>query len=142
MYKMGFSNSDTCTQCTQNTADTYFHALWLCTPVNQFWATITQKLSSILDCEIPHSPNVCLISDLTLKAIADIHSQPTLAAIAIAKKTILVHWKDKKALNIIHWLNLLTEHISLEKISATRKKQLDSFKEKWSPFIKALNINL
>uniref|UniRef100_A0A3P8SX07 Reverse transcriptase zinc-binding domain-containing protein n=1 Tax=Amphiprion percula TaxID=161767 RepID=A0A3P8SX07_AMPPE len=65
LYKMGFSRSDTCTQCTQNMTDTYFHALWLCTPVYQFWVTITQKLSNILDCGIPHSPNVCLIGDLT-----------------------------------------------------------------------------
>uniref|UniRef100_A0A3Q1CLT5 Reverse transcriptase domain-containing protein n=1 Tax=Amphiprion ocellaris TaxID=80972 RepID=A0A3Q1CLT5_AMPOC len=142
LYKMGFSRSDTCTQCTQNMTDTYFHALWLCTPVYQFWVTITQKLSNILDCGIPHSPNVCLIGDLTQTALPDIHIQPTLAAIAIAKKTILVNWKDKKALNITHWLNLLTEHISLERISAIRKNQLDSFKEKWSPFIKSININL
>uniref|UniRef100_A0AAQ5ZBJ0 Reverse transcriptase domain-containing protein n=1 Tax=Amphiprion ocellaris TaxID=80972 RepID=A0AAQ5ZBJ0_AMPOC len=142
LYKMGFSRSDTCTQCTQNMTDTYFHALWLCTPVYQFWVTITQKLSNILDCGIPHSPTVCLIGDLTQTALPDIHIQPTLAAIAIAKKTILVNWKDKKALNIIHWLNLLTEHISLERISAIRKNQLDSFKEKWSPFIKSININL
>ena len=92
---MGFSHSDI---GTQNTADTYFHALWLCSPVYQFWATVTQKLSSILDCKIPQSPNLCLVGDLTLTALPDIQFQPTLAALAIAKKTILVNWKDKKAL--------------------------------------------
>ena len=142
LYKMGFSHSDICTQCTQNTADTYFHALWLCSPVYQFWETVTQKLSSILGCRIPQSPNLCLIGDLTTTTLPDIQYQPTLAALAIAKKTILVNWKDKKALNITHWLNLLAEHISLEKISATKKKQLASFTEKWSPFISSLNINL
>ena len=142
LYKMGFSQTDICTQCTQNTADTYFHALWLCTPVYQFWSTVTQKLSNILDCRIPQSPNLCLIGDLSLTALPHMQVQPTLAALTIAKKTILVNWKDKKALNITHWLNLLTEHISLEKISATRKNQLVSFTEKWSPFIRSLNINL
>ncbi len=29
MYRMSFSHSDMCTQCTQNTADDYVHALWL-----------------------------------------------------------------------------------------------------------------
>ena len=142
LFKMGFSHTDICTQCTQNTSDTYFHAVWLCTPVYQFWLTVTQKLSNILDCRIPQSPNLCLIGDISSTAISNTQVQPTLAALSIAKKTILVNWKDKKALNITHWLNLLTEHISFEKISATRKKQLVSFTKKWSPFIRSLNINL
>ena len=142
LYKMGFSQSDTCTQCTLNTSDTYFHALWLCSPVYQFWASVTDKLSSILDCRIPQSPNLCLIGDLTITPLTDNLFQPTLAALTIAKKTILVNWKDNKVLNINHWLNLLTEHISLEKISANRKNPLKSFREKWSPFIRSLNLNL
>uniref|UniRef100_A0A8C5HQA3 Reverse transcriptase domain-containing protein n=1 Tax=Gouania willdenowi TaxID=441366 RepID=A0A8C5HQA3_GOUWI len=32
MHKMGFSATDICSQCTQNTADSYLHALWLCSP--------------------------------------------------------------------------------------------------------------
>lgn len=133
LYKMGFSHSDICTQCTLNTSDTYFHAFWLCSPVYQFWATVTQKLSSILDCRIPHSPNLCLIGDLTTTTLPDALIQPTLAALTIAKKTILVNWKDKKALNINHWLNILTEHISLEKISATQKKTIGILHRKMVP---------
>uniref|UniRef100_A0A8C5GQH1 Reverse transcriptase zinc-binding domain-containing protein n=1 Tax=Gouania willdenowi TaxID=441366 RepID=A0A8C5GQH1_GOUWI len=113
MHKMGFSATDICSQCTQNTADSYLHALWLCSPVQHFWILITEKLSSILDYRIPLSPNLCLIGDLTMLQPPANQSQSILAALAIAKKTILLNWKDKKSLNINQWQNLLTEFISI-----------------------------
>lgn len=108
MYKMGFSKSDICSQCW---VDTYLHALWLCSQVHHFWWTVTQNFSSVLDCRIPLSPNLCLLGDLTVTDLPNNQSQSTFAALAIAKKTILIHWKNKQALSIIHWLNLLREHI-------------------------------
>ena len=141
MNKIGFCDTDICSQCLQNTADTHLHALWLCSPVQQFWSIITQKLSSILDCRIPLSPNLCLIGDLTTTDLPTKLSQPLLVALAIAKKTILLNWKDKKLLNINQWQNLLIEYISLEQISATQKNQQTHFVERWSQFFTALDIN-
>jgi len=34
---MGLVTSDRCTNCSLNTLDTYFHALWLSPPVYQFY---------------------------------------------------------------------------------------------------------
>ena len=142
MNKMGFSDSDICSQCTLNTTDTYFHALWLCSPVQHFWSTVTQKLASILGCRIPLSPNLCLLGDITVIDLTTKQATATLAALAIAKKTILLNWKNKQSININHWLNLLIEYISMEKISASLKNQLKHFTEMWSSFINSLNLNL
>ena len=142
MHRMGFSQSDKCTQCTQNNSDSYFHALWLCSPVQHFWSLVTQKLSLILDCRIPLTPNLCLIGDLATISLPLHLSQSVLVALTIAKKTILMNWKNKQSLNISQWLNLLSEFISLEKISATRKNQLTLFTKRWSVFCDSLNLNL
>lgn len=142
MYRMGFSDSNICTQCAQNTEDTYIHALWSCSPVQQFWSSVTLKMSSILGFRIPLTPTLCLLGDLSVLDLPKTESQPILVALAIAKKTILVHWKDKHTLNVNHWQNLLIEHISLERISATRKNKSKHFIDKWSTFLSSFNIYL
>jgi len=50
MFKMGFNQSNTCTQCKNNTADDYMHALWLCTPVQRFLTKVCEDLSIWLNC--------------------------------------------------------------------------------------------
>ncbi|XP_051807419.1 uncharacterized protein LOC127534961 isoform X1 [Acanthochromis polyacanthus] len=142
MNKMGFSDSDICLQCSQNTADAYFHALWLCTPVKNFWTNVSEKLSAILNCRIPLSPSLCLLGDLTTTDLPRKQSQSLLVVLAIAKKTILVNWKNKQSLNINLWLNLLINHISMEKISASNKNQLLNFIQTWSLYVNYLNLNL
>jgi len=47
---MGFNQSNTCTQCKNNTADDYMHALWLCTPVQRFLTKVCEDLSIWLNC--------------------------------------------------------------------------------------------
>ena len=141
MKKMGFSETDICTQCNQNTPDTYLHALWLCSPVQSFWSIVIQRLSSILNCRIPLSPNLCLIGDLSTTDLALTLSQSVLVSLAIAKKTILLNWKNKQSLNITQWQNLLIDYILLDKIAATKKQQLTDFTEKWSPFLDSLRIS-
>ena len=36
-------------------------------------------------------------------------------SLTVAKKTILLNWKSKNSININHWINLLLEHIPMEK---------------------------
>ena len=114
MFKMGLAQSDTCTHCSQNTPDTYLHATWNCTPVQQFWVDIISSLSNILGCPIPLSPSLCLLGDLSSFNHKMKINKPLLIALTIAKKTILINWKSKQAINIKHWKNLLANYISGE----------------------------
>jgi len=63
--KMGFT-SEVCTHCNQNSTDTYVHATWHCTPNKHFWEEVTQSLSTIVGFNIPLSPFLCLLGDLTI----------------------------------------------------------------------------
>ena len=139
MFKMGFTQSSTCTHCSQNTQDTYLHALWNCTPVQHFWAEITTLLTNILDCHIPLSPSLCLLGDLTIVNLNPEKSKSLLVALTIAKKTILMNWKSKHTITISHWKNLLLDYISLDKLSSSTKQNSKYKDSTWQPFINSIN---
>ena len=135
---MGLITSNTCTHCTKNTIDNYFHAFWHCTPVQQFWVQVTDHLSHILGCHIPLSPKLCLLGDMSTVQLNN-HIKTTLyTALAVAKKTILLNWKARDQLNIIHWKNLLIDQISIEKMSASLNHNTPRFNKTWSTFINKL----
>ncbi|XP_065112772.2 G-protein coupled receptor family C group 6 member A-like [Paramisgurnus dabryanus] len=72
LFKMRLSDTDTCSQCTSGNTDTYLHATWFCQPVHSLWTTVTNTLSSILDCRVPLSPKLWLIIGLDLLVHCDI----------------------------------------------------------------------
>ena len=140
MYKMGLANTDTCSQCTSGTSDNYFHALWACQPVHSFWGSVTQKLSTILNYRIPSSPQLCLLGDISVINIPNRYKNSLLISLTVAKKTILLNWKSKNSININHWTNLLSECISMEKITAHNKNNITVFMERWSPFLSLMGL--
>lgn len=89
LYKMGYNESDRCTHCSQNTADTYLHATWLCSPIRHFWLQVTDQLSHVLDCHIPLSPELCILGDLSALPLPlrSTTSSILFIALTIAKKT-------------------------------------------------------
>ena len=138
MFKMGFADTDICSQCTLGSTDDYFHATWACQPVHSLWTAVTEKLSTILGCRIPLSPLLCLLGDITQVVLPTKYRNPLLIS-TIVKKIILQNWKSKKSCHITHWINLLTEHISIERITASKKNNISVFNETWNTFLTHLN---
>lgn len=140
-HKMGLIDTDICSSCTLNTVDNYYHAMWLCPPVQTFWEGVTEKMSDLLGCNLPLSPSLCLLGDLTVINPAPNITRPILIAITTAKKTILRNWKTRHKLSISHWLNILTEYISMEKLSAALQDQTHYFEATWTPLLlRALHL--
>ena len=131
-----------CSHCTLGVTDTYLHALWECTPVHTFWYTVTQKLTDILSCEVPHHPSLCLLGLTTQTTIPNKHKNNILTSLTIAKKTILQNWKSKQSININHWTNSLNQYISNSLTAASSDDDKTTFTTSWSPFIIYLNIDL
>lgn len=86
MYKLGYRESNICTQCTQNLPNDYTHAIWDCIPVNTY--KISKKISCFLSHNIPFSPPLCLLSDTSGINITKENSDPSYSA--VTKKTILI----------------------------------------------------
>lgn len=139
MAKMGFG-SDTCSHCMQNTPDTYTHAVWLCTPIYQFWVNVTDTLSTILGCHIPATPSLCILGDTSVTSSNTTDITFLLVALTIAQKTILMNWKSRKKVNISHWKNLLTDYISLDDPSTLKLNDTQDTPSPWSSFLTYLQI--
>lgn len=137
-YKMGLAPTDI---CSQGVSDNYFHAVWACTPVYNFWTIVTQKLSDVLSCRIPLSPPLCLLGDLQIIHLQTKYKDSLLVSLAIAKKTILQNWKSKNTLSLNHWENLLLEFITLLKITTFQNGDIPSFRENWKPFLNYFNLD-
>ncbi len=139
MFRMGLTNTDTCSQCTLGSTDDYLHSTWSCQPVHALWVSVTEKLSTILGCRIPTSPELCLLGDLTQVTIPIKLRNPLLISLTIAKKVIFQNWKSKSSCHITHWTNLLIEYISIERITANIRDNMAAFNEIWNSFITHLN---
>lgn len=112
LYKMGFSETDPCTPCSQNTTGTYLHALWRCSSQSSTFEL--RSLNNYIILCAAASPQLC-IGDLL-----SIHLQESNASIlpiawTIGKKVIFLNWKWRNCINTVQWKNLLADHISLEK---------------------------
>ncbi len=91
------------------------HAAVSLTLVNKKTTPPSNKdLSKCLKCSIPASPLVCLLGDLDGVTTEDNTIHMAFTALCIAKKTVLMNWKNKNNLNINQYRDYLWDYISLE----------------------------
>uniref|UniRef100_A0A669D9D9 Reverse transcriptase zinc-binding domain-containing protein n=1 Tax=Oreochromis niloticus TaxID=8128 RepID=A0A669D9D9_ORENI len=133
MFKMGFTSTNNCSHCQTNSPDNYIHALWFCPPVQKFWREICEDLSKCLKCNIPTSPLVCLLGSLDNVTTEKNIAHMVFTALCIAKKTVLMNWKNKNNLNSNQYRNYLLDYISLDTASATTSDQF-----LWAPLISSI----
>ncbi len=133
MFRMGFTASNNCSHCKGNTPDNYIHALWFCPPVQRYWYRICEDLSKCLKCSIPASPLVCLLGDLDGVTTDGNTIHMAFTALCIAKKTVLMNWKNKNNLNINQYRDYLWDYISLDTASAAILDQ-----SLWAPLISSI----
>lgn len=138
-HKMGFSNSPICAQCNLGSLDTYLYSCY-CTPVQNFWSGVIDKLYTTLAIEIPLFPSVCLLGLFLETDVAPHYVKLVYVALILAKKAILHHWKTKQPLNINHWLHFILEHKAIERMAAGARKSTRSYSEMWSPFIRFFGV--
>ncbi len=84
-------------------------------------------------CSIPASPLVCLLGDLDGVTTEDNTIHMAFTALCIAKKTVLMNWKNKNNLNINQYRDYLWDYISLETASADTLDQ-----SLWAPLISSI----
>ncbi len=98
MFRMGFTASNNCSHCKGNTPDntsTLYGSVHL---FRRYWYRICEDLSKCLKCSIPASPLVCLLGDLDGVTTEDNTIHMAFTALCIAKKTVLMNWKNKNNL--------------------------------------------
>ncbi len=88
---------------------------------------------SVLNALFQPLPLVCLLGDLDGVTTEDNNIHMAFTALCIAKKTVLMNWKNKNNLNINQYRDYLWDYISLETASADTLDQ-----SLWAPLISSI----
>lgn len=65
LYSMKLKSDPYCTLCRTGSIGTFYHIIWDCPGVVNFWNMVQETLSSMLNVSIPFSPSVFILNDLS-----------------------------------------------------------------------------
>lgn len=134
---MGFTNSNKCIYCSDLTDD-YYHALWSCIHIQRFWVEVINCLSEILNLDIPLCPVIALLNNTTSLGVSKHLKSFISIALTLAKKTILINWKNRTEISKTQWLAFVTDYSNLEKLTSSLKNKIKIYEDTWTPFLQYL----
>ena len=105
----------TCDKCGDNDAD-LFHQYWLCPQLQTFWENVFKTLSDVLQRDLVLDPSVALLgtaggTDLPLLSA---ESRMVDFSLLIARRAVLLRWKDAAPPTIRQWLSDIMSCLKLE----------------------------
>ena len=132
--------SDFCPKC-QIATGSFFHCLWSCSLILQFWNTIIQQLTLIFKRHLHLGPRTCLLG-LNDELSADLHDRDLLHILLhCTRKYILVLWISDKAPSLNQWLKIVSNIIPFEASSIALKDRPLLFFRTWDPYFDYLGFN-
>uniref|UniRef100_A0A672FIX8 Reverse transcriptase domain-containing protein n=1 Tax=Salarias fasciatus TaxID=181472 RepID=A0A672FIX8_SALFA len=141
-----FSNiNPICDRCKQSTA-TLSHMFWSCLKLDNFWSSIFRALSDVLQTPIKPS-GICAIFGVTPQGINLNSRAKNIVAFGtlIARRRILLKWKDEFPPTFKIWINDLLQYLVLEKIRFSTRGCTQEFYTTWNPFlsyVKKLDVTI
>lgn len=113
------------------------HMFWSCPSLEKYWKEVFQTLSLILYCNLEPNPLVAVFGttgdDNTSFSPNKRH---TIAfASLLARRAILLRWKDSAPPTHAQWLKDIMSCLKLEKIRYSVCNSTIKFKKLWGPFL-------
>ena len=124
-----------CDRCRQTPA-TLSHMFWFCSKLDNFWQSIFKTFSDVL--QIPIEPSaITAIFGITHYDTHLSRQAKNMMAFAslIARRLILLKWKEKLPPTFKMWINDLLHHLVLEKIRYSTRGYIQKFYSTWKPFL-------
>lgn len=112
--EMRITDDPNCTLCPLNVVGTFFHMMWECPDVLEFWDEVASKLSNLLSVIVPRSPTVLLLNDLSTIHITKHRKRLLLAGLTAAKRMIALRWKPPHLISVRLWILSFLDIIYLE----------------------------
>ena len=103
-----------CKLCSADTVGTFFHMIWDCPPVLEFWEMVAHNLSVMFGSEVPPSPAILLLNDLSTLGLTPLKSCALLARLTAAKKKVAMRWKPPHTLSFRAWVLMYLDIVYLE----------------------------
>lgn len=129
---------DWCNRCGEEKG-TFFHCVWKCNKIQQFWREIKQALEIILGIKLALDPKLFILGiypdghRMSRKIITAID-----LCLLLAKRVIALSWKSTSKPKFINWIKEISTTLPMEKITYTIKGKLSLFQNIWGPFMEYL----
>ena len=134
-----FDTSEMCDRCHLAPAD-HTHTFYSCSRLAPFWSSVYDTLSRVLGRMVAPSP---FISIFGVPEIFSSFTRKECNIIAfvslVARRHILLHWKDPKPPSSNSWLKDLMSFLCLEKIKYSLRGSSDRFDKTWDPLLSYFN---
>ena len=126
-----------CDRCNQDQA-TLAHAFWFCPKLNTFWQSIFKTLSDVLGIPIEPSASIAVFGVVSQEIHLSRQEKNMIAfASLLARRLILLKWKEKFSPTFKAWVNDVMHHLTLEKIRYSTRgyRGALTFYSIWQPFL-------
>lgn len=131
-----FPNVDpSCDRCGRAPAS-LAHMFWSCTKLISYWRSIFRTLSRILQRPIDLDPRIAVLGIIKSETVTNRADQTMILFVCLlARRLILLNWKQKAAPTYKNLMRDIMKHLDLEKIRFSLKNKEEKFSEIWQPFI-------
>lgn len=126
-----------CDKCKRGEAS-LIHMFWTCPSLEKYWRDVFQTLSLILNLELEPNPLVALFGttgEVDLR-LTPSKSRTLSFASLLARRAILLRWRDAAPPTHAQWLRDIMSCLDLEKIRYSVCDLSKKFQKVWGPFLK------
>ena len=116
-----------------NALGTFFHMIWECPEVLEFWRMVASKLSLLLTSDIILSPAMFLLNDISQLHLKCTQKRIFLAGLTAAKKIVAMRWKNPHTLTFHHWaltfLDIAYMELSTARLHGASEKNINTWSQ-------------
>lgn len=125
-----------CVRCSLAPA-TLLHMFWTCPRLHSFWQNIFGTFSKMCGKTVEPSPYIALFGVAPMDSPFLLRKETTMMAFCslLARRLILLTWKDSVPPLFNHWIREVMCHLRLEKIRYTIRGSTGTFYNIWQPFL-------
>lgn len=139
LKKLFPDTDELCIRCSQSPAD-HTHTFFSCPKLHSFWTSFFDTLSTVFNIRMSPCPLIAIFGVSPVVGRFTSYQANVIAfAALIAKRQILLHWKNPKPPSTHSWLEEVMSFLHLEKIKHTVRGSLKKFHKTWDPFLSYAN---
>lgn len=142
LHRMNSAISETCPRCKTDRSN-LMHMFWSCKKWTHYSDSILDVLKKVTRVEIPHSPRLALLGDVTALTVGRrIYIHFIKLAFIAGNKCIVIMWKSELPPPVSLWLKEVASYMASDKNYVQSQKETSSFFRQYHKMCRCLLGNL
>lgn len=130
-----------CPRCSSDSAD-FFHVVWSCPGVVEFWKNILTDINSIGKMKVPYSPIPLLLGICDFLEVSWGKKLFIFYTTLYARKAILLQWNHSQPPTRQLWQSLVNKALPLYKMMYMGRNCPKKFGKIWAAWVKAKHLTI